>query len=241
MCFGLAAVCILLSCILGFGWFRVSQIQQQESDYESRMDTYVLVLQNYGKSMENVVTVLENDVYIRKLINRNTFTWDNTTGIAAQEVTNLVSVNPMIHSAYVWLEDDYLIKSTNPSYPIDQNGDARMLDIFRMSTFHESAVIPYLDIYGKSQSLLCLTSGSMDPTTGGKRSGIQVNMDLDKIMTSTLPKTEEEQFLLIDRDGNIVYEQGTREMYRVGERLEDILWKNRNLTEASAEIGRAHV
>lgn len=238
VCFGLAAVCILLSCILGFGWFRVSQIQQQESDYESRMDTYVLVLQNYGKSMENVVTVLENDVYIRKLINRNTFTWDNTTGIAAQEVTNLVSVNPMIHSAYVWLEDDYLIKSTNPSYPIDQNGDARMLDIFRMSTFHESAVIPYLDIYGKSQSLLCLTSGSMDPTTGGKRSGIQVNMDLDKIMTSTLPKTEEEQFLLIDRDGNIVYEQGTREMYRVGERLEDILWKNRNLTEASAEIVR---
>ena len=238
MSFGLAAVCILLSCILGFGWFRVSQIQQQESDYENRMDTYVLVLQNYGKSMENVVTVLENDVYIRKLINRNTFTWDNTTGIAAQEVTNLVSVNPMIHSAYVWLEDDYLIKSTNPSYPIDQNGDARMLDIFRMSTFHESAVIPYLDIYGKSQSLLCLTSGSMDPTTGGKRSGIQVNMDLDKIMTLTLPKTEEEQFLLIDRDGNIVYEQGTREIYRVGERLEDILWKNRNLTEASAEIVR---
>lgn len=216
MCFGLAAVCILLSCILGFGWFRVSQIQQQESDYESRMDTYVLVLQNYGKSMENVVTVLENDVYIRKLINRNTFTWDNTAGIAAQEVTNFVSVNPMIHSVYVWLEDDYLIKSTNPSYPIDQNGDARMLDIFQMSTFHESAVIPYLDIYGKSQNLLCLTSGSMDPTTGGKRSGIQVNMDLDKIMTSTLPKTEEEQFLLIDRDGNIVYEQGTREMYRVG-------------------------
>ena len=238
VCFGLAAVCILLSCILGFGWFRVSQIQQQESDYESRMDTYVLVLQNYGKSMENVVTVLENDVYIRKLINRNTFTWDNTAGIAAQEVTNLVSVNPMIHSVSVWLEDDYLIKSTNPSYPIDQNGDARMLDIFQMSTFHESAVIPYLDIYGKSQSLLCLTSGSMDPTTGGKRSGIQVNMDLDKIMTSTLPKTEEEQFLLIDRDGNIVYEQGTREMYRVGERLEDILWKNRNLTETSAGIVR---
>ena len=236
--FGLAAVCILLSCILGFGWFRVSQIQQQESDYENRMDTYVLVLQNYGKSMENVVTVLENDVYICKLINRNTFAWDSTTGIAAQEVTNLVSVNPMIHSAYVWLEDDYLIKSTNPSYPIDQNGDARMLDIFRMSTFHESAVIPYLDIYGKSQSLLCLTSGSMDLTTGGKRSGIQVNMDLDKIMTLTLPKTEEEQFLLIDRDGNIVYEQGTREIYRVGERLEDILWKNRNLTEASAEIVR---
>ena len=236
--FGPAAVCILLSCILGFGWFRVSQIQQQESDYENRMDTYVLVLQNYGKSMENVVTVLENDVYICKLINRNTFAWDSTTGIAAQEVTNLVSVNPMIHSAYVWLEDDYLIKSTNPSYPIDQNGDARMLDIFRMSTFHESAVIPYLDIYGKSQSLLCLTSGSMDPTTGGKRSGIQVNMDLDKIMTLTLPKTEEEQFLLIDRDGNIVYEQGTREIYRVGERLEDILWKNRNLTEASAEIVR---
>ena len=63
-------------------------------------------------------------------------------------------------------------------------------------------------------------------------------MDLDKIMTLTLPKTEEEQFLLIDRDGNIVYEQGTREIYRVGERLEDILWKNRNLTEASAEIVR---
>lgn len=93
--FGLAAVCILLSCILGFGWFRVSQIQQQESDYENRMDTYVLVLQNYGKSMENVVTVLENDVYICKLINRNTFAWDSTTGIAAQEVTNLVSVNPI--------------------------------------------------------------------------------------------------------------------------------------------------
>ena len=92
--FGLAAVCILLSCILGFGWFRVSQIQQQESDYENRMDTYVLVLQNYGKSMENVVTVLENDVYICKLINRNTFAWDSTTGIAAQEVTNLVSHRP---------------------------------------------------------------------------------------------------------------------------------------------------
>ena len=127
--FGLAAVCILLSCILGFGWFRVSQIQQQESDYENRMDTYVLVLQNYGKSMENVVTVLENDVYICKLINRNTFAWDSTTGIAAQEVTNLVSVNPMIHSAYVWLEDDYLIKSTNPSYPISPIGLYTRFDI----------------------------------------------------------------------------------------------------------------
>ena len=95
ICGELRTGCILLSCILGFGLFRVSQIQQQESDYENRMDTYVLVLQNYGKSMENVVTVLENDVYICKLINRNTFAWDSTTGIAAQEVTNLVSVNPV--------------------------------------------------------------------------------------------------------------------------------------------------
>lgn len=86
------------------------------------MDTYVLVLQNYGKSMENVVTVLENDVYIRKLINRNTFTWDNTAGIAAQEVTNLVSVNPMIHSVYVWLEDDYLIKAQIPPIPSTRTG-----------------------------------------------------------------------------------------------------------------------
>ena len=237
--FGLAAVCILLACTLGFGWFRVSQIQRQESDYESRMDTYALVLQNYGKSMENVVTVLENDVYIRKLINRNTFAWDNTTGIAAQEVTNLVSVNPMIHSAYVWLEDDYLIKSTNPSYPIDQNGDARMLDIFRVSKFHESAIIPCLDIYGKSQNLLCLTSGSVDPATGGKHSGIQVNMDLDKIMTSTLPKsTEAEQFLLIDREGNVLYTQGMEEVYSIGEKIEDVLWKDRDLTTATAEIVR---
>lgn len=238
--FGLAAVCILLACTLGFGWFRVSQIQRQESDYESRMDTYALVLQNYGKSMENVVTVLENDVYIRKLINRNTFAWDNTTGIAAQEVTNLVSVNPMIHSAYVWLEDDYLIKSTNPSYPIDQNGDARMLDIFRVSKFHESAIIPCLDIYGKSQNLLCLTSGSVDPATGGKHSGIQVNMDLDKIMTSTLPKsTEAEQFLLIDREGNVLYTQGMEEVYSIGEKIEDVLWKDRDLTTATAEIVRS--
>ena len=237
--FGLAAVCILLACTLGFGWFLVSQIQRQESDYESRMDTYALVLQNYGKSMENVVTVLENDVYIRKLINRNTFAWDNTTGIAAQEVTNLVSVNPMIHSAYVWLEDDYLIKSTNPSYPIDQNGDARMLDIFRVSKFHESAIIPCLDIYGKSQNLLCLTSGSVDPATGGKHSGIQVNMDLDKIMTSTLPKsTEAEQFLLIDREGNVLYTQGMEEVYSIGEKIEDVLWKDRDLTTATAEIVR---
>ena len=235
VCFGLAAVCILLACILGFGGFWMSQLQRQERDYESRMDTYALVIQNYGKSMENMVEVLENDIYIRKSINRTTFEWDSTTGIAAQEVTNFVSVNPMIHSVYIWLEDDYLIKNTNPSYPIDQNGDVRMLDIFRMSTFHESMVVPCLDIYGKSQNLLCLTSGSMDPATGGKRSGIQVNMDLDKIMTSTLPKMEEEQFLLIDRDGNIVYEQ---EAYRVGEHLEDILWKNRNLTEASAKIVR---
>ena len=115
-----SAFCCRVFSALGGSVCRRSR--QQESDYESRMDTYVLVLQNYGKSMENVVTVLENDVYIRKLINRNTFTWDNTAGIAAQEVTNLVSVNPMIHSVYVWLEDDYLIKSTNPSYPIDQNG-----------------------------------------------------------------------------------------------------------------------
>lgn len=184
VCFGLAAVCILLACILGFGGFWMSQQQRQERDYESRMDTYALVIQNYGKSMENMVEVLENDIYIRKSLNRTTFEWDSTTSIAAQEVTNFVSVNPMIHSVYIWLEDDYLIKNTNPSYPIDQNGDVRMLDIFRMSTFHESMVVPCLDIYGKSQNLLCLTSGSMDPATGGKRSGIQVNMDLDKIMTS---------------------------------------------------------
>lgn len=124
MCFGLAAVCILLSCILGFGWFRVSQIQQQESDYESRMDTYVLVLQNYGKSMENVVTVLENDVYIRKLINRNTFTWDNTAGIAAQEVTNLVSGESDDSLRLCLARGRLSDQKHKPSYPSTRTGSA---------------------------------------------------------------------------------------------------------------------
>ena len=237
MCFGLSAVCILLACVLGFGWFRMSQMQRQERDYEGRMETYALVLQNYGRSMENVVTVMENDVYVRKLVSRNTFEWDSTTGIAAQEVANLVSVNPMIHSVYVWLEDDYLIKTSNPSYPIDRAGDARMLDIFRMSTFHESMTVSCLDIYGNSQSLLCLSSGEMDPATGGKKSGILVSMDLDKIMTSTLPQTAEgEAFLLIDEDGTIRYTQNSS--FPAGETLEESLWKDRELTSPSVKIVR---
>ena len=137
VCFGLAAICIFLSCIVGFLWFRASQLEKEEQDYKNMLYAYSLMLDSYRNSAEQTIEVLENDNYVKRIMYRQEFIWDDNAGIAASVVTNMISVNPFFHSIYIFGSEDYLLKSSNPSYPMDKQGDGLMWGIYQNSVFGE--------------------------------------------------------------------------------------------------------
>lgn len=221
--FGLAAVCIFLSCILGFWWFRLTQLQKERQDHSNILYAYSLMFDHYRNAVEDTVEVLRNDTYLKKVMNRKEFVWDDDMGIAAQEVFNMVTVNPMFHSIYVFGDGEYILKSSNPAYPMDRQGDSMMQGIYQGSVFGTYTPAYYIDIYGKNKTLLCLASGEMDPLTGQKENGVLVSLDVGRVMDTILPSGGDgEQYLLLDKTDQIIYTRGG--MFANSENLtEDVL------------------
>lgn len=224
--FGLAAVCILMACVLGFFWFRATQIEEEKQNDSNMLYASSLMVDNAIHSVRDTMEVLRNDAYVKKALLKTTDFWNDDISVAAQEIINSVTADPMFHSIYVLKDGDYLLKCTNPSYPLNKQADDMMIETFYQSSFGEYATKYYIDIYGVSQSLLYMTAGEQALATGEKENGIMISIDIGKVMGSILPKTQEEgeQYLLADGAGNVVYARGGR--YGNGEKLqEEILLK----------------
>ena len=239
VCFGLAAICIFLSCIVGFLWFRASQLEKEEQDYENMLYAYSLMLDSYRNSAEETIEVLENDNYVKRIMYRQEFIWDDNTGVAASMVTNMISVNPFFHSIYIFGSGDYLLKSSNPSYPMDKQGDSLMQGIYQNSVFGEFTPAYYIDVYGESKALLCLSSGELEPVNGKKESGILVSLDIGRVMEGIFSQAKEgEQYLLTDGQGNIIYAKGGRYQSSNPLQEEALISLLRSCTGQSAELLR---
>lgn len=218
--FSLAAACIFISCVLGFWWFRTTQLEDEKQNDSNIVYATSLMVDNYIRSVQDAMEVLRNDTYIKKQLAKDQYLWDDNMGVAAQEIINTVSVNPAFHSIYVLKNGEYMIKCSNPAYPMDSLADQMMVELFYKSSFGEFLTKYYIDIYGKSQSLLSLSGGEINPATGEKESGILVSIDIGSVMKGILPKLKEgEQYVLTDSEGSVIYESGGR--YANGEKIRE--------------------
>lgn len=217
-CFSLAAACIFLASILGFWWFYNTQIGKEKEDDGNILYASSLMINNYIDSVKNTMEVLQNDKYVQRQFIKGEFIWNQGMGIAAQEVINTVLVNPVFHSIYVLRDGDYVIKCSSPSYPMDANADRRMIEVFYQSNFGIYGTEYYTNPWGKEQSLLYLTDGEQNLSSGEKESGILISMDIEKVMESVfLTRQEGEEYWLMDKEGNVVYACG--ESYVNGKKM----------------------
>ncbi|MDE6622393.1 MAG: AraC family transcriptional regulator [Lachnospiraceae bacterium] len=218
--FILPAVCIFFTCIGGFYWFKANRIETEKQNDSSMLYASSLIVNNMTDRMSNTMKVLRNDNSIQKALAKDVFLWDSDMSLAAREVLNMVTVEPLLHSIYVLKGSDYLLKCSNPAYPLGNAADQMMIETFHQSHFGKYGVKYYIDIYGKSQTLLYITDGELNPRTAEKNSGILIGMDIGKAMDEIFPALlGGEQYLLTDAAGNIVYARG--EGYIKGEILAD--------------------
>lgn len=213
---GLAIMCVLVSCILGFIWFRSARIGEERQKDGSMLYTSALTVGNYLQSVENAMNALQDDFYVKRLAVKESFRWDEDTNIAAKSIVSAVTLNAEFHSIYVIGNEDYLIKCTAPSYPMDAGLEQQMIDLFYQLEFGSCTPFYYIDPYGKNQSLLSLADGELDPVSQRKKNGILISMDIGKVMRQQFPELRKgEQYLLTDNTGNVVFSLG--EGYASGE------------------------
>lgn len=208
-CFGLAAICIFGACIWGFFWFEKTQIEKEKQNYSGMLYASSLMLDDYVRAVQDTMEVLRNDTYIKKQLAKDEFSWDKEMAVAAGQIGNLISVHSAFHSIYVIKSEDYLIKCTNASYPMDLAADQSMIEAFYESKFGTFQVIYYLDPNKESREILILTEGEKNPRTQDKESGILIGLDIGRVMGQIFPEQKEgEQYLLTDREGNPIYVLG---------------------------------
>lgn len=236
-CSSLAAVCILTACISGYFWFYMTQLEEEKNTDCDVLYASSLMIENYISTVKDTMEVLNSDTYVRRLLAKNEYSWDDNMSIAAQQILNTVAVNPMFHSIYLLGEEEYLIKSTNPSYPLNKQADDMMQELFYQGSFGEFTSFYYLDVYGKPQSLLCLLEGEKNPINAKKEAGVLISVDIGSIMNCVFPEyREEEEYLLLNKAGRIIYACGTR--YQNGDELEEgeLLFYINNCTNRTSSV-----
>ncbi len=235
--FILPAICIFFTCIGGFYWFKINRINTEKQNDSNMLYASSLMVNSVIDRMTNTMKVLRNDAYIKKSLSKNAFSWDDDISIAAREVLNMVTIEPVFQSIYVLKGSEYIIKCSNPAYPLGKAADQMMIETFHRSSFGEYDVQYYIDIYGKSQTLLYLTDGEQNPRTSEKNNGILIGMDIGKTMDEIFPSLlDREQYLLLNASGNIVYACGAG--YTKGEKIEEplLLEAIENGTQKQADI-----
>lgn len=209
-CFGLAAICIFGACIGGFFWFERTQIEKEKQNYSSMLYASSLMLDDYVRAVQDTMEVLRNDTYIRKQLTKEEFSWDKEMAVAAGQIGNLINVHSAFHSIYVIKGEDYLIKCTNASCPMDLTADQAMIQAFYESKFGIFQVKYYLDLDKESRKILILTEGDQNPGTGDKESGILIGLDIGRVMGQIFPVQKEgEECLLTDGEGKLIYATGS--------------------------------
>lgn len=218
--FILPAICIFFACIWGFLWFRASRLEAEKTNDSNTLYISSLMVNDYIDMVGNTMEVLRNDAYVKKALAKPDFVWDGNMSVAAQEVLNMVMIEPMFQSIYILKDDEYRIKCSNPGYPLDERADRMMIETFYQSRFGKYEVKYYIDVYGKSRTILYMTGGEQNPATGEKESGIIIGLDIGEIMESIFrAEREGEQYLLTDEAGNVVCACG--DGYTKGEQLQE--------------------
>lgn len=230
-CFSLAAVLIVCSCVGGFLWFERTHLDEEKRNHENVLWASSLMIKSYMDTMEEYMETLRGDTYVKKTFLKESHSWDRDMSIAAQEIRNMADVSPMLHSIYLMSGGEEILKCVNPSYPMTQEDDGRMRELFAQNDFLDFFSSHYTDVYGEEQWILGFSNGELDPATGEKESGILISLDIGKIVEEVFSRTPGgRNYLLADAKGTVVAEQGGG--YSGGEALKGELLE---LAEGSGE------
>lgn len=211
-CFGLPVLCLIIAGIMGFSFMYKVQIDQKKNSIINVLNSYSIMIDNQLDAVENSIENLQNDTYVKRLIARNEFTWDDDMNIAAKEIVNNLAVNSDFHSIYLISNGEYILKSTGPNYPLNQEADRNMVELFYNSNYGQFTTYDYIDIYGKEKTLLSLSRGEIDSFTGNKKGGVLISLDIRKILDDILlVDSEGEMYFLVNSSGETIYSKANNE------------------------------
>lgn len=208
-CFGLASICIAAACMGGFFWFRATQMEKERQTAENIVGISALMIENEMSAVEDAMAVLRSDSYLKQVLERSDADWDEKMNVASKSVLNILSVNPLFQSIYVFKDNNFIIKTSNPSYPMNSQADEMMTGFFYGSQFGEWTAHHYRDVYGDERSVVSLSDGETRSGELLAKKGILISLDIGKLVEQVLPALREgEQYVFTDAKGRVLSGQG---------------------------------
>ena len=203
--FGISALCIIISCTIGFGWFQKSSELELMERERRELSNYFLVLDNYISSAQDTLELLYKNVYVKRLIVSGDLSWNDNMSVVANNVLNTVSVNPRLHSIYIFGNQEILLKSSNHSYPLTISQDNEMRELFRNSSMKHYNLLAYNDVYGKEREVLSISMGEFSTESKEFVNGVMVNLDIGSITDEIFSEVgKNENYLIVDSYLNVI-------------------------------------
>lgn len=207
--FGISVLCIIISCMIGFAWFQKTSERESMERERRELSNYFLVLDNYISSAQDTLELLYKNVYVKRLIVSGDLSWNDNMSVVANNVLNTVSVNPRLHSIYIFGNQEILLKSSNHSYPLTLSQDDEMRELFRDSSMKHYNLLSYNDVYGKEREILSLSMGEFSTESKEFMNGVMVNLDIGTIADEIFSEVgKNENYLIVDSYLNVMGSKG---------------------------------
>lgn len=214
--FGISAICIIIACSIGFSWFKnITQKEVIESE-KKELSNYYLVLDNYITSAQDTLAILYKNAYVKRIITKGEMSWNDNMSIVANTVINTISVNPRLHSIFIFGDQGILLKTTNPSYPLTSQQDKEMEEFFQSSYLKRYNLVSYDDVYGQKKKILSMSMGELSLDNQNLQNGVMVNVDMGAICDEIFPNVgPKESYLILDYNFNVL--GSNSEQYQFGD------------------------
>lgn len=203
--FGVSIFCIIIACIVGFGWFRTITVKEGKTREQESLSNSMLVLDGYLTTMQDTLQLLNKNVYVKRLIISEDIEWNDNMSIAASMSISTVSINTRIHSIYIFGEEGILLKSSNSAYPIMDALNLRFTEHFRGLSMRKFNLMQYIDVYGVDRQIISMAVGERDGSGEFYKNGVMVSIDIGSIFEEVFSNAlDTESYLLLDSDFTVL-------------------------------------
>jgi len=212
--FGISAFFITIACFIGFSWVQRLKMDELIKNDREVLSNYHAVMDNNLDSAQKTLETLFRNVYVKRMLINNEVSWNDNTSVVANSIVTTVSVNPNLHSIYIFGEDGILLKSSNYKYPTTKEVDMGAEKTFVNSYLTRMNPWSYKDIYGEELKILSLTIGDFSGKEKVYENGIALNMDIGSITDRLFSDTVSgENFILLSEEGKVLAESSGDYMF----------------------------
>ena len=218
--FGISALFITIACFIGFAWFQKAKVEELVKNDQETLSSYYAVIENNINSAQRTLETLSKNVYVKRIILKSNIDWNDNMSVVANSILSTISVNPNLHSIYIFSEKGILLKSSNYQYPTTIRVDLKAEDTFRNSYLKRMNPWVYTDVYKKERQILSLTLGNVSKNGSTFENGVEINLDMGDITKDLFPETvKDENYVILTTEGNVLAEGG--EDFHFGENVSD--------------------